>query len=101
MAYQISVTQPAESELDEVMDWYEKEKSGLGITFLYHFLNRIAYLRENPYLYQEVYKAYRRVLMKKYPYAIYYGIEEQNQEVIVLAIWHTSKDPERLKNRLE
>ena len=38
--------------------------------------------------------------MDKYPYAIYYGIEEQPQKVTVLAVWHTSKNPDRLKNRL-
>jgi plasmid stabilization system protein ParE len=101
MAYQIKITQQAEDELDEVVGWYEEEKSGLGVTFLNHFFNRVAYLKDNPYLYQEVYKIYRRVLMKKYPYAIYYNIEEQKQEVTVLAIWHTSKNPERLKNRLK
>ncbi len=85
MAYKIRVTQLAEDELDEVMGWYEKEKSGLGITFLNHFFNQIAYLKDNPYLYQEVYKTYRRVLLKKYPYAVYYGIEEQTQEVAILA----------------
>ncbi|MEM9833878.1 MAG: type II toxin-antitoxin system RelE/ParE family toxin [Bacteroidota bacterium] len=101
MAYQIKVTQLAEDELDEAMEWYEEEKSGLGVAFLNHFFNRVAYLTESPYLYQEVYKTYRRVLMKKYPYAIYYQIDEQKQEVVVLAIWHTSKNLERLKNRLK
>lgn len=84
MAYQIKVTQQAEDELDEVMGWYEEEKLGLGITFLNHFFNRVAYLKDNPYLYQKVYKTYRRLLMKKYPYAIYYEIEEQKQAIMVL-----------------
>jgi plasmid stabilization system protein ParE len=101
MAYQIKISQQAEKELDEVMGWYEEEKSGLGITFLNHFFNWIAYLKDNPYLYQEIYKKYRRVLMKKYPYAIYYSIEEQKQKVTVLAIWHTSRNPARLKGRLK
>ncbi|MEK6476750.1 hypothetical protein WJR50_04410 [Catalinimonas sp. 4WD22] len=59
MAYQINVARPAEDELDEIVGWYEEKKSGLGITFLSHFFNRIAYLKDNPYLYQEVYKMYR------------------------------------------
>ena len=100
MAYQISVTQLAEDELDEAISWYEAEKPGLGVAFLNYFFNRVAYLKDNPYLYQEVYKTYRRVLMDKYPYAVYYGIEEQQQKVTVLAVWHTSKNPDRLKGRL-
>ncbi len=100
MAYQIKVTQLAEEELDEIMGWYEEEKSGLGITFLNDFFNQVAFLKDNPYLYQEAYKTYRRVPIKKYPYVIYYGIEEQLQKVAVLAVWHTSKNPERLKSRL-
>ena len=99
--YQIKVTRSAEDELDEIMSWYEEEKSGLGIAFLNHFFNRIAYLKDNPYLYQEVYKIYRRVPLRKYPYAIYYGIEEPMKRVTVLAVWHTSQNPTRLKSRLE
>ena len=101
MAYQIKVTQLAEDELDETIEWYEEEKPGLGIAFLNEFFNQIAYLKDNPYLYQEAYQTYRRMPVKRYPYVVYYGIEEQSKKVTVLAVWHTSKNPERLKNRLK
>ncbi len=101
MAYQVKVSQLAEEELDDAIGWYEQEKPGLGIAFLNRFFNQLAYLKDNPYLYQEVYQSYRRALISKYPYAIYYSVDKQRQIVDVLAVWHTSKNPERLKGRLK
>lgn len=38
--------------------------------------------------------------MKKFPYAIHFGINENLQEIIVLAVWHVKRDPAALKKRL-
>lgn len=100
MSYQVKVDQSATAELDEVMDWYEGQKTGLGVDFLLKFYNAVTFLKENPRLYPEVYQSFRRVLMKKYPYAIYYAIAEANKEVVVLAVWQTSQAPDKLRKRL-
>lgn len=100
MSYQVKVDPSATAEIDNAMDWYEKQKSGLGVDFLLKFYNAVAFLKENPTSYPEVYQSFRRLLLKKYPYAVYYAVAEAENEVIVLAVWHTSQDPERLQKRL-
>jgi plasmid stabilization system protein ParE len=100
MSYQVKVDPSATAELDEAMDWFEGQKAGLGVDFLLKFYNAVAFLKENPKLYPQVHQSFRRVLMKKYPYAIYYAIAEANKEVVVLAVWHTSQDPDKLRERL-
>ena len=100
MSYQVKVDPSATIELDEAMDWYEGQKAGLGVDFLLKFYNAVAFLKENPKLYPQVYQSFPRVLMKKYPYAIYYAIAEANKEVVVLAVWHTSQNPDKLRERL-
>jgi len=82
------------------MNWYEGQKAGLGVDFLLKFYNAVAFLKVNPKLYPQVHQSFRRVLMKKYPYVIYYAIAEANKEVVVLAVWHTSQDPDRLRKQL-
>lgn len=100
MSYQVKVDPSATTELDEAMAWYEEQKAGLGVDFLLKFFNALAFLKDTPTLYPEVHQSMRRVLMKKYPYAIYYSVAEANREVVVLAVWHTSQDPNRLPGRL-
>lgn len=100
MSYHVKVDSSATVEIDEAIDWYEGQKVGLGVDFLLKFYNAVAFLKENPKLYPEVHQSFHRVLMKKYPYAIYYAVAEVNKEVIVLAVWHTSQDPDKLMKRL-
>ncbi len=100
MSYQVKIDPSATAELDEAMGWYEGQKAGLGVDFLLRFYNALAFLKDNPKLYPEVHQSFRRVLMKKYPYAIYYTVAEAAREVVVLAVWHTSQDTGRLQERL-
>jgi toxin ParE1/3/4 len=83
------------------MDWYERQKEGLGTDFLLKFYDAAAFLKENSRLYLAVHQSFRRVQMKKYPYAIYYTIEENPKNVIVLAVWHMRQNPDKIKDRLK
>ncbi len=73
MSYQVKADSSATAEIDNAMDWYERQKSGPGVDFLLKFYNAVAFLRDNPTLYPEVYESFRWVLLKKYPYAVYYA----------------------------
>jgi hypothetical protein len=60
------------SDLADVRDWYESRSDGLGEEFI-----RMAYagfeeLLEFPEKYEEVYGPFRRALMRRFPYSIYY-----------------------------
>jgi plasmid stabilization system protein ParE len=41
---------------------------------------------------------YRRALVRKYPYAVFY--EYSGNQVTVYAVFHTSRDPEKWRRRL-
>ena len=44
-----------------------------------------------------VHKNYRRVLIKRFPYQIIYTLQEST--ILVLAVFHAKRDPERWVNR--
>ncbi|HEY9817262.1 MAG TPA: type II toxin-antitoxin system RelE/ParE family toxin [Candidatus Obscuribacterales bacterium] len=96
--YRVIVEMGAVSDLDEAMEWYEDRRRGLGFDLVMRFEDALAFLRSNPKIYQKVLGEFRRVLMKKYPYAIYYALE--GKEVLVVAVWQTGKNPEVLRKRL-
>jgi plasmid stabilization system protein ParE len=54
---------------------------------------RLVYRRilENPLAYEERRSGIRRGLMRQFPYAIYFSIEDET--ILILAVLHTARDP--------
>ena len=79
-------------------EWYERKSPGLGEDFLRTFYACASEIAHNPLLYPKVYKEFRRRLIKRFPYAIYFKIEEN--QVIVLGIFHCARDPRSVRRIL-
>ena len=91
MKYTVSFRPEAEQEYYGAIAWYNKQKHGLGSVFLHYFEDRIVDLLLNPYLSNIVEENIRRAYMKKFPYAIFFAIEEKHLEI--LRIRHFSRLP--------
>ncbi|MBI5216080.1 MAG: type II toxin-antitoxin system RelE/ParE family toxin [Ignavibacteriae bacterium] len=86
---------------DEFLDavrWYEERSAGLGREFLRSLDICLSNIRRYPKLYPEIYRTARRALLRKFPYALYYVIQEET--IIVIAILHTSRHPKLLRKRM-
>jgi toxin ParE1/3/4 len=97
MACQIRIEAHAEVELEEAVAWYET----LGITFLKRFYEAVSKLREKPEMYEIVYKTFRKAHLKQFPFAVFYAIEKKSRQIVILSVWHTSQDTQRLKHKLK
>ncbi len=92
-----SLTKGAEDELTEAALWYEGRREGLGIELLEEAERIFELIEENPKLYQVVHLDIRRANLRRFPYSIYYVVQ---QDVVgVLAVHHNSRDPRRWKWR--
>ncbi len=89
------------NSLWEAMDWYNQESPGLGMELMQEFFGRLKDLRENPQRFSIVFKPYRRLLLKRFPYKIVFAIDEKRKRVLVAVLWHVKRDPERLKSLLK
>jgi len=49
-------------------------------------------------MYPAVYEGYRRSLIRRFPYAVFY--EESEAVVTIYAVFHTSRDPDKWRRRL-
>ena len=98
MKYKIIIRPEAEDDLEEAFQWYEEQNPGLGLEYLLCIdaAFDIIIIR-NPKLYQKVYKNIRRALPRRFPYGIFYIIEDD--KIIVLAVLHAKRDPRLLKKR--
>ncbi|MCP5502203.1 MAG: type II toxin-antitoxin system RelE/ParE family toxin [Leptospiraceae bacterium] len=99
--YKILLSPEAEMDIEEAVEWYENQKETLGLEFAMDFENALKFLYSNPKLYAIIYKEVRNVLLKKFPYAIFYVIKEEKKEVQIFAVVHEKRNPEVWKFRLE
>ncbi len=89
-----------EVELDiaEAYVWYESRRIGLGEEFLSSVDACIEGIRRRPELYPLVHECYRRSLIRRFPYAVFYEYSETT--LTVYSVFHTSRDPEKWRQRL-
>ena len=88
----------AERELDSAIEWYDRERSGLGQEFkttIKLYLDRIA---QNPEMFPRVREEVRRaVVLRRFPFVIHFLVEPER--VVILSVFHASRNPEHLKRR--
>lgn len=72
-------------------DWYESQRVGLGEDFLLILEESYAKIARTPKAYQLIYKTARRKLVRRFPYGIFFTI--QDDRIIVIAIMHTKRNP--------
>jgi toxin ParE1/3/4 len=98
MFYQIIIRPEAQVDISESFQWYQEKCNGLGTEFLTCVDSLFNILKENPEIYQQIYKNVRRALTFRFPYEIFYIIEEYR--IIVLAVFHAKRNPELLIERV-
>jgi toxin ParE1/3/4 len=89
--YQLKLKSIAELEATEAAKWYNKKRIGLGEEFLLALDAKLHTIKRNPEQFQIIYKNIHRALTERFPFGIFYIIE--NKTIFVIAILHTSRNP--------
>ena len=90
MSWRVSIRAAAEADLREAEDWYEGQRPGLGGEFLISVADALTRLEESPEHFPVYYRGFRRVLMERFPYKVFFRIE--GDTVIVFRILHAARD---------
>lgn len=98
MAVELVLVPEAELDLVEAYAWYEARRPGLGEEFLASVDACLEGIRRQPKMYSVVHEAYRRALIRRFPYAVFY--EHSDAAVTVYAVFHTSREPNKWRERL-
>ena len=97
IAYPVSFTQAARVELIEAQDWYEREVRGLGRRFRQAIDAMVERVSCTPEQFPIVYKNVHRALLRRFPYSLYFVLEDD--AVLVIACFHASRDPSHWQRR--
>lgn len=95
MNYKISVSPRAQNEIEESYVFYFEKNKTVANNFIVALSETYRILSLNPH-FQVIYKNIRAVSINKYPYSLYFVIDESITTVRVLSCFHTSRNPDKL-----
>jgi toxin ParE1/3/4 len=95
MIYSYDLREEASAEFINAYVWYEGQREGLGDLFEIAVYNKLDKICRNPLHYKVTYKKYHEALVEKFPFLIVYTIDEKAKEILVFAIFHTSRNPKK------
>jgi len=81
----------AQYELDDAYSWYEEQMPGLGRELLDEVDRSIRRIAQWPSVGMEVRAGLRRCLVRRFPYGIIYGVEED--ALVVVSVAHLHRKP--------
>ena len=100
MAYNVKLLPIVHTDLKNAKKWYQEKNELLAKEFKAEVDNEIDYIGKYPHHYQRKYKELRQSLVSRFPYAIFYLIEESQKRIIIFGLLHTSRDPEIVRKRI-
>jgi len=77
-------------DFETAFHWYDEQRDGLGSEFARDVDIQAAALLRFPRAHPVVFQDARRTILKRFPFGVYYLIEEA--QVVVLAVLHMKRD---------
>ena len=99
MRYTLRFLPEVDEDATAAYEWYEERAAGLGDGFLQDFYDTAKGLLANPRLCRTIDRTIRRCLLRRYPYSIYFTIEDEM--VLVIGLFHCARDPRRITSELD
>jgi len=95
---QIEFIEPASIELDDAIEYYELQLTGLGRKFLDEVIETIDLIAQFPQLWAQNSAHTRKAVLRKFPYNLIYSINNNN--IYIIAVAHQNRIPEYWIDRL-
>ena len=97
MSLEVGFRAKARAEFVEAAAWYEARRPGLGAEFIAEIERCVSGAAQQPELYAVVHRGLRRVVVRRFPYSVYFRLEAGR--AVVFAVFHGSRDPRTWQRR--
>jgi plasmid stabilization system protein ParE len=97
----VHFTAAASQEMFTITRHYAEVNRELAVRLLDQMGELKASLSENPRMGTPVTKTFRRVILRRFPYAVYYRIDELSDSLWIESVVHQRRGTENRKNRVE
>lgn len=97
MSLPLIITPEAEKDLAEARTWYEERRDGLGDDFILNVEAALKQISRLPLAATEVHPSVRRVVVRRFPYGVFYRVDDD--QIAVIAVYHSKRDPRGWQDR--
>jgi plasmid stabilization system protein ParE len=87
----------ANEDLLEAREWYDNMRPRLGERFALAVDATVDAIAEGPLQFQVVYRNRRRAGVRRFPYGIFFEVQEHR--IVVIACFHGRRNPRRWQSR--
>ena len=99
MTATLHIFKAALDDLQDTLDWYESQSTGLEQRFSKELNARLTFISNHPEASPVCAEGFRGTPFKKFPYVVYYDFDEPQNVVHVVAVLHSKRDRTVLKGR--
>jgi plasmid stabilization system protein ParE len=99
MAFKLIIKPVTWLDIEEAIDWYENESKGLGKRFFKSFEDALEKIVKNPDAYLFIIPDVRRVLLKNFPYKIFYSVSPDT--IFIIGVFHAKRSKGFIRRRLK
>lgn len=96
MSCEVVFTRLASADVEQAFQWYEEQRSGLGTEFEAAVDQILELVGQMPELGPITHRDLRRILLVRFPYAIYYRVTER---IEVRGCLHLRRSPNAWRRR--
>jgi len=95
LSYQVTFRPIASEEYSDAIKWYEQRSVLAAEKFVKAVDEKLDRISSRPRQYKNLFRNYYEVSTNKYPYTIVYFIEDLLQRVVIVAIYHHKRRPQK------
>ena len=97
MTFPVVWLREADAELRQARVWYDDKRSELGERFARAVETTVDVIAEHPLQFPVVYRGLRRAGVWRFPYGIFFEVQEQR--IVVSACFHAKRNPGEWRSR--
>ena len=95
MKYQITYRTRASNEYLASIIWYKERSDYAAENFIKAINKTVELLSANPYINKNTYKQFYEIRTKIFPFSIVYFIVEPTKRIVIVSIFHHSRNPRK------
>jgi plasmid stabilization system protein ParE len=89
----------AQQELIDAAMWYDDRREGLGDEFVDVVSDKVVDICRMPERFPIVHDDVRQAILRRFPFVVYFRLV--GERVLVVSVFHASRDPDSLWSRLD
>ena len=99
MAFDLIIKPIVWFDLNEAIEWHEKESPGLGKRFFKSFEKTKENILRPPATYPNITPQVKRILIKNFPYKVFYTISEK--KIFIIGVVHSKRSNAFIRKKLK